>query len=71
MTMRIIVREADEGAAMHVGGPVRTSHRTFDAELPDLEQYLRALGLPNYLHREVIGVELLEPAPGVEGRSNG
>lgn len=65
MTIRIIVRQADEGAAMHVGGPVNVSHRTFDLALPELEQYLRADGQPDYIRREVIGVELLEPAPGV------
>lgn len=59
MRIRIIVRECDLGAAMHVGGPVNTRHRSFDVELPELEQHLRAEGQPDYLRREVIGVEVL------------
>lgn len=59
MTIRIIVRQSDEGAARHVGGPVQTRHKTFDVELPELEQFLRAEGQPDYTSREVIGVEIL------------
>ena len=70
MSIRIIVREADVGAAMHVGGPVRSILKTFDVELPDLERYLRAEGQPDYVHREVMGVELLD-FDGVSGGGNG
>lgn len=64
MTIRIIVREANEGAARHVGGPVQTSHRTFDVDLPELEAHLRGEGQPDYICREVIGVELLASSGG-------
>lgn len=57
--IRVIVRECDLGAAMHVGGPVNTRLRTFDVELPELEQHLRAEGQPEYVRREVLGVELI------------
>lgn len=64
--LRIIVRECDEGAARHVGGPVQTRHRTFDVDLPDLEQHLRGDGVPDYVSREVIGIEVL---PGNQEKS--
>jgi hypothetical protein len=71
MSIRIIVRQSDEGAAMHVGGPVQTSHKTFDVDLPELEQFLRAEGQPTYIRRELIGVELLTLPPVVEGDERG
>jgi hypothetical protein len=60
MTLRIIVRQSDEGAARNVGGPVQTSYKTFDVELPALEAFLSADGQPDYICREVIGVEVLK-----------
>lgn len=69
--IRIIVRECDEGSARNVGGPVQTRHRTFDVELPELEQHLRAEGQPDYICREVIGVELIAHGVKVEGGNDG
>jgi len=65
MTIRIIVRDCDEGAARHVGGPVQTRIKSFDVELPELEQFLRAEGQPDYISRQVMGVELLDATPGL------
>jgi hypothetical protein len=67
MTIRIIVRECDEGAARNVGGPVQTRHRTFDVDLPELEAYLRNVPY-DYVCREVIGVELVAVAPAEGGQ---
>lgn len=66
MTIRIIVRQSDEGAARHVGGPVQTSHKTFDVDLSEVEHFLRATGQPDYICREVIGVELLPTDESIE-----
>ena len=61
--LRVIVHSADCGAAANVGGPVHVSHRTFDIEAAALEEFLRDGRGVQYLHREVIGVEIL---PDVE-----
>ena len=71
MTLRFIVRECDLGAAMHVGGPVNTRHRTFDLDIHELEQHLRAEGQPEYVRREVIGVELIDATPDAQSSDGG
>jgi hypothetical protein len=64
MTIRIIVREVETGAACNVGGPVNVSHKTFDIDAPQLEAYLRVA--QSYTTREVVGCELLEPTESVQ-----
>jgi hypothetical protein len=59
--IRIIVRSSDCGAAANVGGPVYTDYRTFDVDIPELEEFLREQR--TYLVREVVGVEVLERKP--------
>lgn len=66
--IRVLVRTNDNGAAVHVGGPVNISYRTFDVVAPALEAFLREYEAPTYTHREVVGVELLSiPTPTQEG----
>ncbi len=57
--IRIIVRQLDESAACNVGGPVSQSLKTFDVELLEVETFLDEV--PQWIRREVIGVELLIP----------
>ena len=61
MTLRVVVQDADRAAAANVGGPVDTSLKTFDIESPELEQYLQQpiKDKWNYVHRQVIGVEVI------------
>ena len=67
--MKILVRVDNAGMATNVGGSVETTYKTFDVELPDVEQYLRdARG--TYSHANVIGVELLEPNAAYEPTAN-
>lgn len=55
--LRIIVREDYAGMAIHVGGSVLTTFKTFDIEHPELEALLRA-EVPHG-HTQVTGVEVL------------
>lgn len=66
MTLRIILRETDDGAARNVGGPVNTEWFTIEIEAPLLETLLRQKG--QYMRREVVGVELVgqRDAPRME-----
>ena len=57
MSLRIICREVDDGAAANIGGPVHTTMKTFLIEAPEVEAYLAFV--QNYSHREVIGVGLV------------
>ena len=64
--IRIIVFEADGGMAANVGGPVLTTHRTFDVEIPELESFLsepRKSKTMLYTNRGVVGVEVIEATP--------
>jgi hypothetical protein len=59
--MRIIVRSDYAGMAVNIGGAVETEFKTFDVDLPEVEQYLRAVkDNPKdvYSQRQVAGVEL-------------
>ncbi len=58
--LRIIMVEADASMAANVGGPVQVKYRTFEVELPELENLLRDKSNV-YLQRSVCGVELIEP----------
>ena len=68
--IRLIIRDTDYGAAVHVGGDVETRFKTFDVELPaEVEAYLReftderdrllAEKKSIWWAREVVGVEVL------------
>lgn len=60
MSLRIIVRTDNMNHAAHVGAPVVTTYRTFDVDLPEVEEYLRAGGYNedgSFLVRQVIGAE--------------
>ena len=67
--LRIVVQTCDCGMAANVGGSVESSVKTFDAELPELEAYLREYETAKsdhaahrcvlYWHRNVIGAEVL------------
>lgn len=63
--IRLICTEVDAGAAANVGGPVNVYHKTFDAELPELEAWLREPKKMSwsYTDRMFTGIELLPPEP--------
>lgn len=64
--LRIICRSVDEGGAVNVGSPVDVTYKTFDCNLPDVEAYImeHAGEQQWYLHRSVIGVEVVEETKG-------
>lgn len=73
--IRLIIRDTDYGAAVHMGGDVETRFKTFDVELPaDVEAYLREFADERdrllskkkniWWNREVIGVEVLRKSEG-------
>jgi hypothetical protein len=59
--LRIIVREDNFGMAAHVGGPVQTTFKTFDVELPECEQFILEFeGVSGcYVTRTISGVEVI------------
>lgn len=57
--LRIITREQDSNDAAHIGGETEITYRTFDAEAPEVEAWLRQKDL-GYVSRTVIGIELVE-----------
>ncbi len=63
MALRIVVRVADRGAAVNVGGPVDTWLKSFMVEARELESYLRANvndgSARAYNHAEIIGFEFV------------
>lgn len=69
--LKIIVRTDDASMAANVGGSVLTTLRSFDANLPELEAFLRETEAPRlqYTQRQVIGVELTA-TPITEGSTN-
>ena len=64
--IRFIVREVYVGHVVHAQGQPETAIRTFDGDLSGMEDFLRyndqPKGRPDYVTRELIGVELL-PLP--------
>jgi hypothetical protein len=58
--IRIIVRSIDEAGAIHLGSPVDISHKTFDVELPEVEQYLQEFAGKSgyYITRSIVGAEV-------------
>lgn len=59
--LRIIVRIDDAGMAANVGGPVLSTYRTIDVDLPELEELLRthSPAAMSYVHAQVVGVEVI------------
>lgn len=60
--IRLICRETDCGAAANVGGPVEVSHKTFEIDIPVVEQWLREhIGESfSYYTRSIVGFEFIE-----------
>lgn len=56
--IRLILRTDELSAAVHVGGPVLTSYKTFDVSLPEVEAYLSEK-FDAYTTRQFVGVEVL------------
>lgn len=67
--LRIICCENEHTAAIHVGGPPEITHKTFDVEAPEVEQWLdRYKGEKGHQYnvRVIVGVERIG-----KGDSNG
>jgi hypothetical protein len=45
--------------AANVGGPPRVTWKSFDVELPEVEEWLRATSRMNYVERNFQGIELI------------
>lgn len=60
--IRIICTEVCRGNAAHVGGPPEVTCKTFDVEVPEVEQWLREPKVMNdhYTDRTITGYEVLE-----------
>ena len=56
--LRFIVRQTDNGVAIHVGGPVHTKYHTFDMDIPRVEEFLRS-DIGDVM--ELVGCEILTP----------
>jgi hypothetical protein len=65
--LRLVCTEVDGNDAAHVGGPVHTRYRTFDVELPELEEWLRSRGPNEFTSRSVTGVEMLPIQISIDG----
>lgn len=61
--LRLIVRESDVGDAANVGGPVLVRYKTFDVQLPQIEELLRLSPGQGWARYELIGAEILEQSP--------
>lgn len=59
--IRLIVRVDDAAMAANVGGQVHSTYRTFDVDLPEVEEFLRAASRPNFDYRTITGAEIVEP----------
>lgn len=62
--IRIIVQTTDTGDAAHIGGPVQVGYKTFDFNLPDLQQFLEQWHANDKPHKwgqaMVVGAEIIE-----------
>ena len=74
--LRIVIQTTDFGEAVNIGGPVVTTLRSFDVDIPDLERHLReyedekgyaekeprtVMQKPQiWWNRSVVGIEVLE-----------
>ena len=57
--IRIIVRIDDAGMAANVGGSVLTEHKTFDYELPEVEDFIKK-NKGSYTQAQIEGWEIIE-----------
>jgi hypothetical protein len=55
--VRIVCLEADAGFAANMGGPVKQEVKTFDVNLPLVEEWLRKS--EPFCQRSFVGIELL------------
>ena len=60
--LRLIFATTDAGRAANCGGPVIVEHKTFDVDLPDVEQWLSEPKTQqwSYIDRCFVGLEVLE-----------
>lgn len=56
--LRIVLQRIHTGDACNVGGPVTTSVRTFDVDIPEVEKCLR--DTDRWTDVQVIGIETLD-----------
>ena len=61
--LRVLCRMEDAGKAANVGGSVDCEYKTFDVDLPEVEEYIRPQPDLTYRYVEVIGVEVLPSPP--------
>lgn len=57
--IRLHLSQTDAGMAANVGGPVRETWKSFDVDLPEVEDWLRATNKMNYVERNFHGIELI------------
>jgi len=57
--IRIICSESDSTAAAFDAGLVRQTHKTFDVDLPEIEEWLRNKR-NTYVERSVVGIEVID-----------
>jgi len=62
--IRIVCCEADVGVAANLGGSVQFRYKTFDVELPQVEDWLRGQGA-RYVERTVSGIEVRAESVGI------
>jgi hypothetical protein len=64
--IRIICKVVDEAGAIHIGSPVSIAYKTFDVELPEVEEFLllHKGDAQYYQERSVVGVEVLAKLNG-------
>jgi hypothetical protein len=58
--IRIVCSIADASMAANVGGPVQVAMKTFDVDLPELEQWLTKRD-HSYQERTFTGIEVIQP----------
>ncbi|HXR93738.1 MAG TPA: hypothetical protein VN750_26030 [Steroidobacteraceae bacterium] len=63
--LRIVIRTDNAAMAANVGGPIESTFKTFDVEIPAAEAFLRQ-PLAAYEQRQIVGVELLPVSEDVQ-----
>jgi hypothetical protein len=58
--IRLIVKIADNGAAINLGEDVEKSYKTFDCKLPELEAFILDAQDIKYETRTIIGAEIIK-----------
>ena len=69
--IRVIVQIIDVACSVNVGGPVETRVKTFDIEIPEIEEYLRKVDKQNYTNWLITGFELLDKPKEGGSHANG